>query len=117
MAWRLKRTAQCEKCPWRVDVNPHDIPDGYDVEKHKALASTIANPDDAIGEALQYLGGKEQRVFACHETGDAHCVGWLSNQLGPGNNIALRLRVMDCENIHKLRLKGEQHEKFEDTLP
>jgi len=55
--------------------------------------------------------------MACHETHNAHCIGWLMHQLGPGNNIGLRMRVMNCENIGKVRLVGEQHKTFEDTLP
>ncbi|SFC84355.1 hypothetical protein SAMN05428997_112101 [Bosea sp. CRIB-10] len=39
------------------------------------------------------------------------------NQLGPGNNIPLRLQVRDCENIGAVMLDGLQHERFEDTLP
>ena len=109
--WRLQRTAQCAKCPWIVGVNPRDIPNGYCEVKHRALASTIAEPAD-----LLQLGGP-LRVMACHETDDAHCVGWLHNQLGTGNNIGLRLRMMSCQNASKLRLRGEQHGCFEDTLP
>jgi len=106
-SWKLKRTHQCEKCPWRVDVDPYDIPNGYDEDKHRALADTIAIPG-TFGN---------NRVMACHETVDAHCVGWLMNQLGPGNNIGLRLRMIYCTNAHKIKLRGEQHETFEDTLP
>ena len=109
--WRLKRTKQCAKCPWRKDVDPRDIPNGYTEEKHCALASTIADPG-----SLRGLGGSLQ-VMACHEMHDAHCVGWLMNQLGPGNNIPLRLSVLSCENLKQVRLVGEQHETFEDTLP
>ena len=109
--WKLKRTAQCAKCPWRKDVDPHDIPNGYCETKHRGLASTIAKPGDLSG-AFGTLS-----AMACHETDDAHCVGWLANQLGPGNNIGLRLRMMTCENARKIRLVGEQHETFEDTLP
>lgn len=105
---KLKRTAQCAKCPWRVDVDPHDIPNGYCETKHAALADTIAEPGS------MRLTGK---AMACHETGDAHCVGWVAHQLGVGNNIGLRLQMMTCENIGKLRLVGEQHATFEDTLP
>lgn len=111
MKWKLKRTAQCEKCPWRVAVNPHDIPDGYDVQKHRDLKSTIAEPGD-FGSAFTTL-----HVMACHEATDAHCVGWLNNQLGDGNNIGLRMRMSECENINKIRLRGKQHATFEDTLP
>lgn len=107
--WKLKRTVQCKLCPWRVDVDPHDIPNGYSVEKHEALSCTIAKPEDRL-----FVNG---HVMACHETEDAHCIGWLSHQLGPGNNIGLRIRMMSCENGMKIRTIGEQHERFEDTLP
>ncbi len=116
-SWKLKRTAQCAKCPRRVDVDPHDIPNGYCETKHAALADTIAKPDD-IGIAVALLSGRQPlRIMACHETDDAHCVGWVNHQLGPGNNIGLRMQMMTCENIGKLRLIGEQHKTFEDTLP
>lgn len=55
--------------------------------------------------------------MACHETHDAHCLGWLMHQLGPGNNLALRISVIGCENIREVELCGEQHETFEDTVP
>ena len=51
--------------------------------------------------------------MACH---DAHCIGWLVNQVGPGNNIALRIRMMNCENAKEIKLRGGQHQRFEDTL-
>ncbi|HPA02579.1 MAG TPA: DUF6283 family protein [Chiayiivirga sp.] len=109
--WKLKRTVQCRKCPWRVDVDPHDIPNGYCEAKHAALASTIATPG-ALPEP-----GAPLRVMACHETEDAHCVGWLHHQLGRGNNLALRLRMRSCTNAGRLRLSGAQHQTFEDTPP
>lgn len=114
--WKLKRTAQCAKCPWIVGVDPHEIPNGYCEQKHRDLVKTIA-PSDTLAQALEHINGKPMHIMACHETEDAHCVGWLNNQLGVGNNIALRLSVMSCENIGKLRLRGDQHEAFEDTLP
>jgi hypothetical protein len=106
--WSLKRTAQCSHCPWWVEVDPFDIPNGYDPEKHRALEKTIAHPG-AIDFGCP--------AMACHETDSAHCVGWLVNQLGPGNNVGLRIWMMSCENASKIRLRGEQHECFEDTLP
>lgn len=106
--WRLKRTAQCAKCPWQKSVNPHDIPNGYDVDKHRALESTIAREGDFL---------RRRSVMACHETNRAHCVGWLVTQLGHGNNIPLRMQMMSCANAGKIRLRGEQHDTFEDTLP
>jgi hypothetical protein len=107
--WRLKRTAQCAKCPWIVGVDPHEIPNGYSEDKHRALKATIAQ---SPMESLR-MGS----AMACHETHNAHCIGWLVNQIGPGNNIGLRLRLISCENAHAIRLCGEQHERFEDTLP
>lgn len=109
--WKLKRVRQCAKCPWKVATNPHDIPNGYSVELHKALAATIAEPGSLVDTG---------RMMACHEhaaSEEVHCVGWLMNQLGPGNNIGLRIRMMSCENAHALRVDGPQHETFEDTLP
>lgn len=109
--WKLKRTAQCAKCPWIKGSNPRDIPNGYCETKHKALSETIASP----GDTSSLFGSL--RVMACHETQDAHCIGWLVNQAGPGNNIALRLHLTSCENARNIRLRGEQHECFEGTLP
>ena len=108
----LERVKQCAKCPWKKAVNPHDIPNGYSVDQHEGLKSTIADPEDAYSTL-----GRELRVMVCHETEQAHCVGWLHNQLGVGNNIGLRLQMLKCENIGDLKVIGEQHECFEETLP
>lgn len=110
--WKLKRTAQCEKCPWQKDVDPREIPNGYCEDKHRNLADTIAAPGDLSG-----VFSRSIRIMACHESHDAHCIGWLVNQLGPGNNIGLRISMIGCENAGKIRLRGEQHETFEETLP
>ena len=116
MPWNLKRTVQCAKCPWRKDMDPRAIPNGYSPEKHRALQSTIARQDD-VGEILAALNGGEVRSMACHEAHDVHCIGWLSNQLGTGNNIALRLFMRSCGNVGELKLIGPQHETFEETIP
>lgn len=110
--WKLKRTRQCDKCPWRKYTDPHAIPNGYSVEKHKALKGTIAR-----AESLAGLFSGRLRAMACHETHDAHCLGWLMHQLGHGNNLALRISAIGCENIREVELRGEQHETFEDTIP
>lgn len=39
---------QCAKCPWRVDVDPNDIPGGYCPTKHAALCNTLAKPGEVI---------------------------------------------------------------------
>lgn len=117
MGKRLKRLRQCAKCPWKKSTNPHDIPHGYSEELHENLAGTIA---DETGNLAQVLSGAPLRVMACHEhkSGEeAHCVGWLINQLGPGNNISLRLAMQDCKDLDRIELDGEQHACFEDTLP
>ena len=108
---RLNRTKQCAKCPWKVSADPYDIPNGYDVEKHKALAGTIAEPAD-----VSAINACSIRAMACHETHDDPCLGWLMHQLGPGNNLALRLQMMKCKNISDVELDGEQHDRFEDTI-
>ena len=103
---------QCAKCPWKKNVNPHTIPDGYSVEKHRALARTIAIPGELRTGPL--------RIFACHESRGGRelaCVGWLAHQLGPGNNLALRLAVMHGRIDGDIQTVGPQHERFEDTLP
>jgi len=104
---------QCAKCPWKKGVDPRNIPGEYCEVKHAALKGTIAEPG-----AVRLRGGL--RVMACHETSvgkEMPCVGWLVNQLGPGNNIALRLRTMTGAIDADVETVGPQHERFEDTLP
>lgn len=108
------RARQCKACPWKVGVKPSgDIPGGYSEAKHRALDRTIAEPGSTADL------GKPLHVMACHETPPGRelmCAGWVHNQLGPGNNIALRMKALDGR-FHGLRVDGPQHERFEDTLP
>lgn len=102
---------QCVKCPWKVSTNPHDIPNGYDPKKHANLKDTIADGSAGFGKF---------KLMACHESPvgrEKPCVGWLANQLGPGNNLSLRLAVCVGQVDANFELVGEQHERFEDTLP
>jgi hypothetical protein len=102
---------QCAKCPWKRGVNPRDIPNGYSVEKHRELESTI-QPG--------FSGLRGRKTMACHETppgAEVACVGWLVHQLGPGNNFVLRLAVMDGFVDANVETVGPQHACFEDTLP
>lgn len=105
---------QCAHCPWRKDVDPaRDIPGGYSREKHKALASTIAEPGSPAGLA----GGL--RAMACHETlpgAEKPCVGWLVNQLGEGNNLALRMQVLASRVDANVETIGPQHATLAGTL-
>jgi hypothetical protein len=106
-----KRAVQCAKCPWKVSTNPWEIPGGYDAEKHRALVSTIAEPG---GASLRH-----NRAMACHEYpigAERPCAGWLAHQLGPGNNLALRLYAMTGA-FGAIVLDGEQHPDLESTLP
>lgn len=112
MAGTNVRNKQCKACPWRKDVRPaEDIPGGYCETKHRALKDTIATP------GLVQIG--VVRMMACHESAvgaEQPCVGWVVNQLGPGNNIALRLLALDGR-FRNVRTEGPQHARFEDTLP
>ena len=107
---RLDREVQCGKCPWKKGVNPHEIPKGYSVERHCDLKKTIAEGGINIGTL---------NVMSCHESEvehDYHCVGWLANQMGSGNNIGLRLSMLKYD-LSRVKTIGPQHENFEDTLP
>ncbi len=107
---------QCKSCPWRVDCDPvTDIPNGYSVELHEALRGTIATP----GDVSCALGRTTQRIMACHYSlvgEEMPCAGWLANQLGPGNNIYVRIEVMQGR-LPVPEIDGEQHATFEETLP
>lgn len=110
---KLKRTVQCKNCPWLLKTNPNtDIKGNYSKELHAELKKTIAsgNFDEDISKPFH--------AMACHESYNGNedmCVGWLSNQLGPGNNVPLRLRMMNYEKF-KLKLIGPNHKTFEETI-
>lgn len=105
-----KRQKQCAKCPWKVGVDPRTIPNGYSEARHKALRRTIAE-DESL---------RPTPAMACHDTpigAERACVGWLHNQLGVGNNIALRLAVIVGQVDGDYELAGPQHATFDSTLP
>lgn len=109
----MSRRKQCEKCPFKAGTDPNEIPGGYCAKKHANLKKTVARPGEIpTGDTL--------RLMACHESPvgrEQPCVGWLANQLGPGNNIGLRLAVWQGRVNADFELDGEQHERLEDTLP
>jgi len=115
MTLQLKRLVQCEKCPWLVTTDANTIPNGYSIEKHKDLKTTIS--DQKYDPDFQK---KPLHIMACHKSRagqDTPCIGWLNNQLKDGNNIALRVYAMGCPLVKHIRLIGEQHKSFEDTIP
>lgn len=107
--FELNRVHQCSKCPWKKSTNPYEIPNGYSVEKHKALKETVAS------YPLESL--KQTKAMACHESENDYCLGYLMNQLGRGNNLRLRIKFIACSNIDQVQLYGEQHKTIEETIP
>lgn len=110
MKKRLDKEVQCEKCPWRVSTDPYEIPNGYSRDAHCNLKGTIATSTSFLGSG---------RAMACHESKlgeETYCIGWLFHQLGPGNNIPLRMTMMNYD-LSQVKLIGKQHERFEDTIP
>ncbi len=107
---------QCKSCPWRVGCVPdRDIPGGYCVNLHRNLARTI----ETGVESLLRGGGEPRRMMACHYSkpgAEFACAGWLHNQIGVGNNIGVRMMVI-TQRLPFPQVDGEQHERFEDTLP
>lgn len=105
---------QCLSCPWRVDCVPErDIPHGYNAKMHEALR------DRTIRSGLDSLFGSRITAMACHHSkiGEEFvCAGWLHNQLGVGNNLAVRIAV-SSGRLPRPEIDGDQHESFEDTLP
>lgn len=102
---------QCEKCPWKKGVNPRTIPHGYSPRRHRKLRATIREGTESIQDCP---------IMACHETTDGQekpCVGYLVHQLGRGNNLGLRIRVIMGSIDANVRVIGPQHHSFEDTLP
>lgn len=105
---------QCKTCPWKVGSNPEEEIPGYDRKLHIGLKNTIAGGDSSFVDALR---GRTQ-IMACHYSKDGNeipCAGWLENQLGAGNNIAVRMRV-GAGSLPVPVTSGKQHETFEATL-
>lgn len=114
MSKRKRPRRQCAKCPWKVGTDPHEIPHGYCEKKHADLSGTIAEPGSIAG-----LGGP-MRIMACHESNPGRaipCVGWVAHQMGDGNNLPLRIAVMNGQFDANVETVGPQHTRFEDTLP
>jgi hypothetical protein len=107
--WKLKRTKQCQTCPWRMDSTTADIPN-YEENLHIGLDPTISNGSLNLGSI---------KAMACHYFKDGqedYCIGWLWNQIGIGNNIGLRMKMRFCENFKEVEVIGEQVETFAETF-
>lgn len=106
-----KTVKQCRSCPWRIDCEPmRDIPN-YDPELACGLTRTIRS-------GLESLFVDKLHIMACHYSKpdeEFACAGWLHNQIGPGNNLGVRLRVMTGQ-LPVPEVDGEQHENYENTL-
>ena len=106
-----KTVVQCKSCPWRIDCVPdRDIPN-YVPALHEGLTNTIRSGIETLFET-------ERHTMACHYSKPGEefpCAGWLSNQLGSGNNIGVRMAVM-TGSMPVPKIDGPQHERFEDTL-
>ncbi len=102
---------QCKSCPWRVGCDPdEDIP-RYSRDLHEELACTIRSGPESLTGGL--------RIMVCHYSrpdDEFPCAGWLAHQLGPGNNLGVRLAVLRG-HLPVPQADGPQHESFEDTLP
>jgi hypothetical protein len=111
MTDKPERVRQCKTCPWKVGADPVvEIP-GYKRGLHCRLTDTIASGSASLTGPL--------RVMACHysKTGaETACAGWLDNQLGPGNNFAVRLAVMRGQ-LPVPVVDGPQHPTLEATIP
>ena len=104
-------TKQCPTCPWRVGARVDAIP-RYERAKHEALRDTIAEPGSLCGL------GRGLKVMACHYSRDeapTPCAGWLNHQLGPGNNLALRLAALGDERMRP-EVDGAQRRNLAATL-
>jgi len=109
--FELIRTKQCANCPWKKSSDPHKI--------KEYVPGMHCNLQDTIKEGFSF---DTLKIMLCHHDQnisgkEQYCIGWLNNQLGTGNNLSLRLKMRECTNLHKIKTVGEQHLRFQDTLP
>lgn len=99
----LKRIRQCIACPWRVAVDPpRDVPN-YGEGIYDRMRATLRSGLDSLDGGI---------AMACHnqkKNETRPCAGWLHNQLGVGNNIAIRIHVSSGKLPVPI-VRGEQHE-------
>lgn len=81
------RKRQCPNCPWKKSTTA--IPGGSS-EKWEELVTGFEVSGRTFGGPL--------RAMQCHDSEDEdpqYCAGWVVNQLGPGNNLQLRVMALD----------------------
>lgn len=103
---------QCQTCPWRADVDPRNIPGGYGHVIAELLAEHTPSGPASLASTLH--------IATCHEKPERAklpCVGWLVHQLGAGNNLALRLRVIHGCIDGNVRTVGPQRDLCRELLP
>jgi len=106
-----KPRPQCATCPWRADVDPRDIPGGHGHVVPEKLAVHTPSGVESLAHDL--------RVATCHEAAigaKLPCVGWLVHQLGPGNNLAVRVAVLRGSLDANVRTIGEQRDLPQELL-
>lgn len=99
-----------------MDADPADIPDGFNYETHRRLGADIQRTATRLGSNM------ELHMMACHDTPantprEKPCIGWIANQMGPGNNIVLRLRAISDPKFGDIRTIGKQRTSYAEILP
>lgn len=110
---KLKRTKQCANCPWKKSTKHEDIDrrEGFDVEYYKSVRDDFVSRPGFIGMS------QDHDNMGCHkhpDEDDVPCIGWLAHEVGPGNNIGLRLWLTQFENSWDIETVGEQHKSIYD---
>ena len=62
---KLKLTKQCKLCPFKVCVDPYDIPN-YKRDQHVRLVHTIAEQGNPIEFFQRFQKSRQIRMMACH---------------------------------------------------
>jgi hypothetical protein len=104
----VKAVRQCKTCPWRVDVVPsRDVPN-YDPGIYDRMRASLRTGIDSIRETTRM-------VMECHngkKGANRACAGWLHHQIGVGNNLGVRMRVI-TGHLPVPKVVGEQHEDLD----
>lgn len=79
---------QCASCPWKTSIDPDALPGKYGHVRRDAVARASASGTRSLRTDTPGMGCHVKRPGPV-----LPCVGWLVQQLGPGNNIGLRMQV------------------------